>query len=517
MSHFNEMRGVYNIRSFYVDFASEIFEKLSLDYGLQIDEKNPESIEMYSTFIHETLHWWQAIGSISGLIDSLSGFIVTLLLRDEIKYIIDQIGVKKSFITYLSENYEEDSDLINKINLVVNTYKDACFFQTFIRSGDAIRRLHDDPFFSGRGHSLCVVYHEVSRILETYNNEQNLPTPLHISTHMDRMIENENDEYTNKGGSIYCNKIGLNDILEGQAIFSQMQFVSKALKRGLDLSYFKSVGLYHGIYKKAFECFLTVSEINFSGDTLSKEVGIFLLICDISINPSVGFLDPILCDSNFLYDVDPGVRFIRLCLALKERHDLVDILNNYDKDEYIQLTRELCKEADLPNSYERLHKIKDWIDTSEELKSIMEKGKNFDFSDANMAVRLILYKFLSFSLGKMEFPDFVCWTGYKLFNNEVGDAEKEFWGKNQTLFTKRNDKPGVYPRIIPGIEEDVYNNTFNDFYSFLLVNNITKQIIERNGNFDLYFGDIINCNADESYEWANAVFKNMYGINVLDE
>lgn len=132
MSHLNEMRGVYSIRSFYVDFAGEIFEKLNLDDGLQIDGKNPESIEMYSTFIHETLHWWQAIGSISGLIDSLSGFIVTLLLHDEIKYIIDQIGVEKSFITYLSENYEEDSDLINKINLVVNTYKDACFFKLLL-------------------------------------------------------------------------------------------------------------------------------------------------------------------------------------------------------------------------------------------------------------------------------------------------------------------------------------------------------------------------------------------------
>ena len=36
------------------------------------DEISPEALQAYSTYIHETVHWWQHVGSTSGLLLSLS-------------------------------------------------------------------------------------------------------------------------------------------------------------------------------------------------------------------------------------------------------------------------------------------------------------------------------------------------------------------------------------------------------------------------------------------------------------
>ena len=63
----------------------------------------------------------------------------------------------------------------------------------------------------------------------------------------------------------------------------------------------------------AFEIFLKLSDSKWPESIDSPLVGLFLAVCDMTINAGEGFPLPVLSPETFIIDNDPGWRFTFLC------------------------------------------------------------------------------------------------------------------------------------------------------------------------------------------------------------
>ncbi|UIL31514.1 hypothetical protein LZK75_37765 (plasmid) [Rhizobium leguminosarum] len=67
-----QAHGVYNTRQFVLRLSPRVHELVDALSSGDFSEYDPaEIVQAYSTYIHETVHWWQHVGSTSGLIYSL--------------------------------------------------------------------------------------------------------------------------------------------------------------------------------------------------------------------------------------------------------------------------------------------------------------------------------------------------------------------------------------------------------------------------------------------------------------
>jgi hypothetical protein len=70
-------------------------------------------------------------------------------------------------------------------------------------------------------------------------------------------------------------------------------------------------------------------------------VGLFLLICDLAINPTRGFPLDIEHFDHFINDVDVAVRFTVLSLAVPQLPHLRSAIQGYSREEYVEVSEEL--------------------------------------------------------------------------------------------------------------------------------------------------------------------------------
>jgi hypothetical protein len=65
--------GLYDPLHFVLRLSPEIHRKIAaLQTGIVTGTIGFEGFRAYSTYVHETIHWWQHIGSVTGLMLSLS-------------------------------------------------------------------------------------------------------------------------------------------------------------------------------------------------------------------------------------------------------------------------------------------------------------------------------------------------------------------------------------------------------------------------------------------------------------
>ena len=92
-----------------------------------------EALQAYSTYIHETVHWWQHVGTTSGLLLSLSYLGQTHANIAELRDVIATFGCKKPLKRWtdeilLCEGNSAQSKLA-KANFVVNNALDVEYYK----------------------------------------------------------------------------------------------------------------------------------------------------------------------------------------------------------------------------------------------------------------------------------------------------------------------------------------------------------------------------------------------------
>ncbi|MEX6221881.1 hypothetical protein AB6G21_14955 [Providencia hangzhouensis] len=210
-----------------------------------------------------------------------------------------------------------------------------------------------------------------------------------------------------------------------------------------------------GIYGDAFELYLKIIEHDFPEDFGDSIIAIFLIVCDLAINPSTAFPLEIEHDDSFFFDAIPGIRFYDLC---NERKNLINSNENisikdYSKDEYDRITSLLCENLCYPKPNFFLNKIINWKNENKKISEIIDEEIDYSFKDEFYQVRFLFSKFITFSQDKLNSPEFFCWTGACSAGKNVNDEYRKLTEKYKAPFINQKDLD-VYAASIDNINEN---------------------------------------------------------------
>jgi hypothetical protein len=309
--------------------------------------------------------------------------------------------------------------------------------------------------------------------------------------------------------------VGMRAIYEGQARFIQLQFLNGTRKQPLSSATWRHMGYLSGIYVEAFEAFLSLSDSEWPEQLHDPLVALFLLVCDLAINPTRGMPLDVETFENLILDVDVGVRFTRLCLAAKELPHLKEAINDYSRDEYVSVAGELTKTAGYDDPMQGLAAVVNWQDAAPGFAQLMEEYRTFEYTPINLPIRVFLSHFVSFYRDKFYCPEFFCWPGMYMAGERSNADTRELWLRHLSLFSDRGDKQGVYPRRWPNRSEKAIQDMANHFYGSMVLYDLTRQWLLKDGPFVCDFRWLSeNYDQGQIEEWASDLFQKVYGVTL---
>lgn len=486
-------RGLYNNVFYILRLRQDVHDVLRL---MASEESNDyytefEQLQAQSTLFHENLHWWQYIGSTSGLIMSLSLPAQVMASLSSFKEYLEIVGSKKPVIAY-SEVYlteeNQDEPKSKAVSQILNNFYDIYYFRQRVKRPQIIRETHKEKFFESIGHSFHITYDACVKLLAATFDENYsfLPDPRSSSKVFIQLGENEIEGFF-RGSKIGLPKIGLEDLYEGQARFNQILYLNIASNKMLDWNEFQSTGMLEDIYYSAFKLFLEILEEPRPGSVDSPLVALYLLLIDIAINPLEGFPFDIVEQKKFISNADPGIRFCYLCHTIKNTYpEFKNTITEYSAKNYFLITTVLCKTLGYHVPLEYKEKLSDWCNNQESIKELLKENEAFKYKEENMLVRLILGRFLSFQQDKFKRPEYFCWPGAFINRQPASPDFNLMYIKHQALF-KENEDMVISPAMLPGINDETLLNTAGAFYKMLTIFELSRQWVFCEGAFSYDF------------------------------
>jgi hypothetical protein len=173
-------RGVYNTIHFVLRLSPRIHKLIeAIPAGFHSPKDlDSETIEAFSTYIHETVHWWQHVGSTAGLIYSLSYPTATHSNAESLKSVLQLVGPKKSVLLWAEREQRAGRSAadpgLQAANTVVNNAIDLEFYKAFTANPMIAGELVKSPYFESIGHSYRIAYsHAVNVIAGTVDPDFN--------------------------------------------------------------------------------------------------------------------------------------------------------------------------------------------------------------------------------------------------------------------------------------------------------------------------------------------------------
>lgn len=516
-------RGVYESQRFALRLSPVIHEQVNrvVAKSEQGDKSfTNEELQAYSTYLHETVHWWQHKGSTSGFIRSILYPIQTHSNLSDLQQIAAILGPQKPIQTLalmgelglLPQGLEKIGPVTNT---VTNNFMDTEFYLALTLKPKLDLEIYDNPYFEAAGHSFLITYSLViGAIRELIDSEGSLfPDPKALVDNLAKLAQQKVRGYYYTSEIIRA-PVGLLDLYEGQARFIQLQFLALSLK-GLTISEARCNGMLDGIYGSAFAEFLKLSESSEPIDIIDPLIALFLFICDMSINPTAGFPAPIEDYENFFLDADPGIRFAVLCKAIaKQAPELRAFVKNYSKEEYQELTQSLSNLTGVGDHLFELNRLDRHTRKNSEATKLIKEHDSFRFSRNNIVLQVLTGEFLAFVRDRLEFPEFFCWTGYWLTKGS-GERQRDLWLKNLSLFSDKVDDGALFPRNHPSRSKDDVLEVFNQFYGAIILYDMSKQWVLNSGPFRLNYSWLTSSADDSRFiDRVKDLFRKHYGIDI---
>lgn len=373
----------------------------------------------------------------------------------------------------------------------------------------------EHPFFDCIGHSYQIAYGNIILILATTldNDLRIFPDPRGWSRNFAEMRSRKEKGYYHRS-DVSVVPLGAHQIFEGQARFSQLQYLYFASGAKLGWDQVRSLGMLKGVYGKAFEEFLRLAELEWPPSIDHPVVALFLLVCDIAINPGAGFPIPLQFFKTFIEDVDPGFRFFFLCRAIaKQCPDVARTIRAYSRAEYAEVSETLCRLLIIDPPLAIAETVLKWKDANDELKSLTEEHRNFGYGPRNLPVRLLFAHFMAFCEDKLARPEFFCWPGAWMTGGRVSPEIVALFDRQSAPFLDKPDDGGIYPRLMPGKDQAVVQSSFDSFYAMNVTYDLTRQWIAMPGPFEYEYGWLSSTAGPKNMrDFAARHFEKIYGV-----
>jgi len=516
--------GLYNTEQFVLRLSQKNHSLIDQISDKDFDQNNLDdsTIQAYSTYLHETIHWWQHVGSTTGLVLSFCYPLQTHSNLSNIKEWCDLGEATKSIKKSAMEGELSGNTHLDPrqalANAIVNNTMDFEFFKKSILHPKKRPEIYKDPYFESQGHCFHIVYanflNEISSLIDPDSSFLNYSN---WEGEFDK-LRTENIEGYYYGSELIQRDVGVFEIFEGQACFSQMHFLASTRGSNCELEYFKDAGMLHGVYESAFNQYISLSKLDFPKSILDPIVGLFLLICDLSINPSEGFPCKINSFSTFVNDADPAIRFETLCLSIpKLDNDIGTAIKQYSKQEYMNVSSILLTECGFQHPSDAWESIQEWLNNSPELKLLMKEQESFKYSSGNTVIKVLLSHYIAFTLDKRDHPEFFCWPGHWKTSGNNFETTRALWLKHLSIFTDKENDDGIFIRQFTGKKTEDLLNTLNNFFGHNFIYDLSRQWVLKDGDFSFDFRWLSeDIKETEWNELGNDLFKKQYGISITD-
>lgn len=515
--------GLYNSEQFVLRL-SPVNHRLMSEIGDRKDLNNitPEQLRAYSTYLHETIHWWQHIGSTVGFMLSCVYPNQTHACLKEVKQWSSLVKPQKSIRTLAlsgeQAGYDHTSQTQALGNSIVNTASDLDFYKRWLMEPGREPEIFNAPYFEAQGHSFWMSYANLIGNISPFADPSSswLEDPDEWGDQFYDLRLKQVPGYYYRS-PIWKRDVGVRELFEAQASFSQMQFLAGG-HSGRDLNYFRELGLLHGVYEAAFLQFLQKAGLVEPQELFDPVIFLFLLVCDLSINPVDGFPCEISNFERLVFLADPGCRFEYLCNAVRANSKVyLDGLKAPERENYIHVATELMSHAGLEDPQKGWRSIRRWHDESTEIAELMTSKRNLTFGFGNTVHKVLLSYFIQFTLDKAEHPEFFCWPGYWKSCRGGEEWVEEIWLKHLSLFTDKEEDNGIFIRQLPNVSDENLQITLNNFYGNNVFYDLVRQWILQDGPFKLDFNWLSEVHSQEMWDvWANANFSKQFGLNLGD-
>lgn len=515
-----EAKGSYNTLDFVVRLRPDLHQVLEGQGGsLSMRECDSwDAAQAFSTYLHETIHWWQHAGTSAGLMLSFLQPAHAHMNREGLRRVIDAHGPVKPLLA-LAEKLLDGSKNDESLNLVLNNWHDLEFFRKLVINPIQLtKEVAQDPYFVSVGHSYRMAIGATSWLIGSTLDQdyQVLPDPRSWESSMN-MLRSSKSEGFHRDSPINVAPIGAHEIFEGQARFSQIQYLFGASGGRLSWEEIYTRGMLNGVYGRAFEVFLELTDEEWPATVGDPVVGLFLLICDVAMSPSEGLFLPMTDPSALIWSTDPGWRFAFLCSSAKGEGNLFKrSIQNYSADEYWEVSSKLSKSILSPSPRDLAEAINQFADQHQPWKELMEEDQTFDFALGNFPIRVLLSRFTRIQKDRLTAPQFFCWPGMCLtsYRPPLDEAMVgTLFGEHQALFLNRPDLD-VYPRLVPGRDESKLQRLMDTFYLWVAVYEMTRQWLVDSGPFEYDYNWLTSkYSKEETKNWADHHFHAGTGVH----
>lgn len=509
--------GLYNTFQFVLRLSPAVHRKLASMPGGIVNSGtiDLEGIEAFSTYLHETIHWWQHIGSTYGLMMSMTYPAQAHANYDHLKNLVAGVGFKKS-IRKLAESLPGGGlgTPSGLANIVINNHFDMDSFRGLTVSPLSAEGIVQKPLFENLGHSFQIAYGNIISLLSSVSDRgfDVIPHPKAWSEPFRELREGREEGYY-YGSPVSLYPIGAYEIFEGQARMAQLQYLHFATGGLLGMEAADEGRMFEGVYGKAFSAFLELAELERPPSIDHPTIALFLLICDIAVNPGSGFPFPLVHYNTFIHDVDPGARFVSLCrMARLKCPEVLGCIRHYSREEYADVSQKLCDALIEQPPLKIAQEFSRWTEAPE-FQSLMNEHESFRFQKGNITVRVLFSHFLDFMRDKLAHPEMFCWPGAWMAGDRVSSDAARLFDRHGALFVDKEDDDGIYPRLASGRIENAVQETFDDFYANNVIFDLTHQWITEPGPFKYQYRWLSQKGSDQDIQqFAERCFESVYGV-----
>lgn len=516
------VHGLYNTEQFVLRLSPKNHQLIDAITDTHFDHTSvsSETLQAYSTYLHETIHWWQHIGSTTGLLLSTCFPNQTHMNAHEIAEWCTLTKPTKPIKKWALNgeiNGNTHKDRAQALgNIITNNFMDIHNFKLWILRPDLSQKIYEDRYFESQGHCFHLAYNgllsNIQPIIDPNSNF--LPSVNNWAEQFISLSEQKQQGYY-YGSPIIGRKVSLIELWEGQTCFNQMQFLS-CVTNNTKLEDFRDAGMLHGVYEAAFIKFLKLSKLQMPTLATDPIVGLFLLVVDLAINPTEGFPCDISDFPNFVYQADPNIRFEMICTAIADNPNEFSIaINEYSNEEYWEISQKLADRCGITHIAKGWDEVQKWRSTFPEVAALMKEKELFQFQNSNMPLRVLLSFFIDFTSDKAICPEFFCWPGFWK-SNHPKKVEK-LWLKNLSLFSDKAADGGIFIREFPNKEKSDLLNTLNVFFANSIIYNLSRQFIHEEGSFNFSFRWLSGKHTETYWkEFAEKEFKHLYGVGLSE-
>jgi hypothetical protein len=326
-----------------------------------------DGAQAFSTYLHETIHWWQHIGSTYGLMSSLSYPARAHSSYNQIKRLVSLGELRKpvSQLVKKATGPSTPETVKGLANIIVNNHFDLSAFSKFSYNQEFAKNIASDRLFESLGHVLHMTYaHNIGAMSAAVDRDfAALPDPRTWEQPFHKLKDDKVEGFY-YGSRVTLWPVGAREIMEGQACFSQMQYLHFASGGQFEWDTFRHLGILHGIYEAAFKEFLERTELQWPNSINHPTVALFLLICDMAINPGLGFpFDPFPYFPTLIHNTIPGIRFTSMARLIRlEQPQLLGAITSYSRDEYQSVSKRISALMVNPSTMQIAAKCGGWAE-----------------------------------------------------------------------------------------------------------------------------------------------------------